>query len=58
MEIYKNQVAHDTNIESGKLTIGFLHSVGVTYISDFLKAFKKKFPNVRLKLIQNHAKNC
>ncbi|MCD8921372.1 LysR family transcriptional regulator [Staphylococcus gallinarum] len=56
MEIYKNQVAHDTNIESGKLTIGFLHSVGVTYISDFLKAFKKKFPKVRLKLIQNHAK--
>ncbi|RIP37036.1 LysR family transcriptional regulator [Staphylococcus gallinarum] len=56
MEIYKNHVAHDTNIESGKLTIGFLHSVGVTYISDFLKAFKKDFPNIRLKLIQNHAK--
>lgn len=57
MEIYKQNVDADTNIENGKLTIGFLHSVGVTYISDFLKEFKSIFPNIRLKLIQNHAKN-
>lgn len=57
MEIYRSNIINSTHAYHGKLTIGFLHSVGVTYISEFLKSFKLKFPDIQLKLVQNNAKN-
>lgn len=57
MDIYKTNIIDSTNVYNGKLKIGFLHSVGVTYISEFLKTFNLKYPNVELKLVQNDAKN-
>ncbi|PHK50015.1 LysR family transcriptional regulator [Staphylococcus edaphicus] len=57
MDIYKSNIIDSTNIYNGKLIIGFLHSVGVTYISEFLKSFNLKYPNIQLKLVQNDAKH-
>lgn len=57
MDIYKTNITNTTNAYNGKLRIGFLHSVGVTYISEFLKIFNLKYPNIQLKLVQNDAKN-
>ncbi|MDW4446916.1 LysR family transcriptional regulator [Staphylococcus saprophyticus] len=56
MDIYKSNVLDATNVYNGKLVIGFLHSVGVTYILEFLKSFNLAYPNIQLKLIQHDAK--
>jgi DNA-binding transcriptional LysR family regulator len=56
MDIYKSNVLDATNVYNGKLVIGFLHSVGVTYILEFLKSFNLAYPNIQLKLIQYDAK--
>ena len=55
MAIFQTNISNATDEYSGELTIGFLHSVGAGYMSEFLKTFKKQYPNIRLKLVQNHA---
>lgn len=56
MDIFKSEVTQSIDMLNGDITIGFLHSVGPTYLSDFLKTFNSQYPNIRVKLLQDHAK--
>jgi DNA-binding transcriptional LysR family regulator len=56
MDMFKSEVTQSIDMLNGDITIGFLHSVGPTYLSDFLKTFNSQHPNIRVKLLQDHAK--
>ncbi|KYH13640.1 LysR family transcriptional regulator [Staphylococcus kloosii] len=56
MDMFKSEVTQSIDMLNGDITIGFLHSVGPTYLSDFLKTFNSQYPNIRVKLLQDHAK--
>jgi DNA-binding transcriptional LysR family regulator len=56
MDMFKSEVTQSIDMLNGDITIGFLHSVGPTYLSDFLKTFHSQYPNIRVKLLQDHAK--
>ncbi|MBF7020098.1 LysR family transcriptional regulator [Staphylococcus sp. 18_1_E_LY] len=56
MDMFKSEVTQSIDMLNGDINIGFLHSVGPTYLSDFLKTFNSQYPNIRVKLVQDHAK--
>ncbi|MBF7016082.1 LysR family transcriptional regulator [Staphylococcus durrellii] len=56
MEMFKSKVTQSIDMLNGDITLGFLHSVGPTYLSDFLKTFNADYPNIRVKLLQDDAK--
>lgn len=55
METVKTRLSEMSGVETGEVTLGFLHTVGATYLSLFMKHFKEKHPNVRVKLVQNNS---
>lgn len=55
METVKTRLSEMSGIETGEVTLGFLHTVGATYLSLFMKHFKETHPNVRVKLVQNNS---
>ncbi|GEQ00315.1 LysR family transcriptional regulator [Staphylococcus arlettae] len=57
MELFQSKVKRATDALSGEIIIGFLHSVGPTYLSEFLKQFRQQYPEIQVKLVQNHAYN-
>lgn len=55
METVKTRLSEMSGVETGEVTLGFLHTVGATYLSLFMKHFKETHPNVRVKLVQNNS---
>ena len=55
METVKTRLSEMSGVETGEVTLGFLHTVGATYLSLFMKQFKDTHPNVRVKLVQNNS---
>lgn len=56
MDMFKSKVMQSIDMLNGEITLGFLHSVGPTYLSDFLKTFNIQYPNIRVKLVQDDAR--
>ena len=65
---YTNRILYEMNeakvrlkemagVETGTVTLGFLHTVGSTYLSNFIQQFKLKYPNVQIKLVQNNSRS-
>lgn len=55
MDTVKTRLSEMRGVETGEVTLGFLHTVGATYLSLFMKEFKEMHPNVRVKLVQNNS---
>lgn len=55
MEASKEELQEMMGIERGVITLGFLHTLGSTYLPKFIQAFKKEYPHIRLTLIQNNS---
>lgn len=64
---YTNRILYEMNeakvrlkemagIEKGTITLGFLHTVGSTYLSSFVQQFKEQHPHVQFKLVQNNSR--
>lgn len=65
---YTNRILHEMNeakvrlkemagVEKGIVTLGFLHTVGATYLSSFIQQFKVQHPHVQFKLVQNNSRS-
>ncbi|WP_414043868.1 LysR family transcriptional regulator [Macrococcus sp. EM39E] len=52
----KMKINEMAGVESGTITLGFLHTVGSTYLPGFMHDFQLKYPNVQVKLVQNNSK--
>ncbi|MEY2366397.1 LysR family transcriptional regulator [Lysinibacillus capsici] len=55
MKAGKEELQEMMEIERGTLTLGFLHTIGSTYLPNYIRLFKQQFPHVHLKLIQNNS---
>lgn len=55
LETVKTRLTEMSGVETGEVTLGFLHTVGATYLSLFMKYFKETHPNVHVKLVQNNS---
>lgn len=54
MKIAKDELQEMMGIERGSITFGFLHTLGATYIPNYIRYFKEQFQHVQVKLIQNN----
>lgn len=52
----KMKINEMAGVEAGTITLGFLHTVGSTYLPGFMHDFQLKYPNVQVKLVQNNSK--
>lgn len=52
----KMKINEMAGVESGTITLGFLHTVGSTYLPGFMHNFQLQFPFVQVKLVQNNSK--
>lgn len=55
IEAAKEELQEMLGIERGTVTLGFLHTIGSTYLPNYIRLFKQQFPHVQLKLIQNNS---
>jgi DNA-binding transcriptional LysR family regulator len=55
MQAAKEELQEMIGIERGIITLGFLHTIGSTYLPNYIRHFKQQFPHVQLKLIQNNS---
>lgn len=55
MQAAKEELQEMMGIERGVVTLGFLHTLGSSYLPNYIRHFKQQFPHVQLKLIQNNS---
>ncbi len=41
--------------DQGEISLGFLHTLGITIVPNLIAGFKKQYPNVHFQLHQNHS---
>ncbi len=52
-EAAKAEIQNLINPDSGEISLGFLHTLGTSYVPELICAFGKKYPDVRFQLHQN-----
>lgn len=49
----KREIQDMINPEKGEVSLGFLHTLGASYIPDLIRGFGKKYPGIKFQLHQN-----
>lgn len=49
----KREIRDIINPEKGEVSLGFLHTLGASYIPDLIKDFSRKYPGIKFQLHQN-----
>lgn len=52
----RNEIQSMADPEKGQVSLGFLHTLGESFIPELIQAFGKKYPEIRFELHQNDTK--